>query len=117
LFDIELLLFFEDFAAEALAAVRVFTEARARLLVALRLAAAAFFALLEALFLRVFCDTACARYCHAPVRCFYGNRLRHKIRMAGFGLHCVKYNTFSAKINDLRAALGQCGRFGLINRY
>jgi len=28
---------------------------------------------LEALFLRVFCDTACARNCHAPVRCFYGN--------------------------------------------
>jgi hypothetical protein len=29
----------------------------------------------------------------------------------------VKYNTFSAKINDLRPALGRCGRFGLINRY
>jgi len=61
-------LFFEDFAAEAFLAVRVFLrEARARLLVALRLAAAAFFETLETLFLRVFCDTACARNCHAPV--------------------------------------------------
>jgi hypothetical protein len=62
------LLFLEDFAAEvALPAVRV---TRARLLDAPRLAAAAFFDGLEVLFLRVFCDTACARNCHAPVRCF-----------------------------------------------
>jgi hypothetical protein len=75
LLGIALLLFFEDFAAAALVAVRVsFTEARARLLVALRLAAAAFFEPLETLFLRVFCDTACARNCHAPVRSFHGNR-------------------------------------------
>jgi hypothetical protein len=74
LLGIELLLFFEDFGAEALAAFRVsLREARARLLVALRLAAAAFLEPLEALFLRVFCDTACARNCHAPVRCFHGN--------------------------------------------
>src|SRR5258707_1554801 len=71
LFGIALLLFFEDLAAEAFAAVRVsFTDARARLLVAPRLAAAAFLVTLEALFLRVFCDTACARNFHAPVRCF-----------------------------------------------
>jgi hypothetical protein len=62
---IALLLFFEDFAAAAFPADRLF---RARLLDALRLAAAAFFEGLEVLFLRVFCDTACARNCHAPVR-------------------------------------------------
>src|SRR5204863_272768 len=50
-----------------------FAVALARPLVALRRAGAAFFVVLEALFLRVFCDTACARNCHAPVRCFYGN--------------------------------------------
>ena len=60
------LLFLEDFAAEvAFPAVRV---TRARLLDAPRLVAAAFFDGLEVLFLRVFCDTACARNCHAPVR-------------------------------------------------
>jgi hypothetical protein len=69
LLGIALLLFFEDLAAEALVAVRVFLrEVRARLLVAPRLAADAFFALLETLFLRVFCDTACARNRRAPVR-------------------------------------------------
>ena len=74
LFGIALLLFFEDFAAEALVAARVFlAEVRARLLVALRLTAAAFLVVLEALFLRVFCDTVCARNGHAPVRCFHGN--------------------------------------------
>jgi hypothetical protein len=76
---IALLLFFEDLAAGALLAFRVsLTEdlregARARLLAALRLAAAVFLEPLEALNLRVFCDTACARNCHAPVRCFHGN--------------------------------------------
>ena len=74
LFGIALLLFFEDLAAEAFAAVRVsFKDVRTRLLVAPRLTAAAFLVTLEALFLRVFCDTACARNCHAPVRCFHGN--------------------------------------------
>jgi hypothetical protein len=69
LFGIALLLFFEDFAAEALLAFRVsLREVRARLLVALRLTAAVFLDTLETLFLRVFCDTACARNCHAPVR-------------------------------------------------
>jgi hypothetical protein len=67
---IELLLFFEDFVAAAFLAS--FTGALARPLVALRLAAAAFFEVFETLFLRVFCDTACARNCHAPVRCFTG---------------------------------------------
>jgi hypothetical protein len=67
LFGIELLLFFEDFAAEALEAFLV-SDARARPLVAPRLAAAAFLEAFEVLFLRVFCDTACARNCHAPVR-------------------------------------------------
>jgi len=64
LFGIALLLFLEDFAADA------FTEVRARPLAALRLAEAAFLEALEALFLRVFCDTVCARNCHAPIRCF-----------------------------------------------
>ena len=59
------LLFLED-----LAAVVALGAVRARLLDALRLAAAAFFDGLDVLFLRVFCDTACARNCHAPVRCF-----------------------------------------------
>ena len=62
---IALLLFFEDFAAAAFLAT--FTGALARPLGALRLAGAAFLAVFEALFLRVFCDTACARNCHAPV--------------------------------------------------
>jgi hypothetical protein len=73
---IALLLFFEDLEACARGAVRaLFTEVRARLLVAPRLAAGGFFAgldglveALETLFLRVFCDTACARNCRAPVR-------------------------------------------------
>ena len=64
LLGIALLLFLEDLAAEALAL------AWARPLDALRLAAAAFFDF-ELLLLRVFCDTACARNCHAPVRCFF----------------------------------------------
>jgi hypothetical protein len=74
LFGIALLLFFEDLAAEALVAFRVsLREVRARLLVAPRLTAAAFLEPLETLFVRVFCDTACARNCHAPVGCFHGN--------------------------------------------
>ena len=93
LFGIALLLFFEDFAAVALAAARVslevsLEEVRARLLVALRLAAVAFLealelVALETLFLRVFCDTACARNCHAPVRCFNGNLRRHRYAWLG----------------------------------
>jgi hypothetical protein len=66
LLGIALLLFFEDLPAEAFEAP--LGEVRARLLVAPRLAADAFFELLEALFLRVFCDTACARNRRAPVR-------------------------------------------------
>ena len=56
LLGIALLLFFEDLPAEALAAVlgRLLREVLARLLVAPRLAADAFFELLETLFLRVF---------------------------------------------------------------
>jgi hypothetical protein len=66
LLGIALLLFFEDLPAEAFAAL--LGEVLARLLVAPRLAADAFFELLETLFLRVFCDTACARNRRAPVR-------------------------------------------------
>src|SRR5258706_3042732 len=67
LFGIALLLFFEDFAAEALVAFRVsLREARARLLVALRLAPAAFFELFETLFLRVFFGLAFARELPSP---------------------------------------------------
>jgi hypothetical protein len=68
---IALLLFFEDFAAVAFLAS--FTGALARPLVALRLAGAAFFVVFEALFLRVFCDTACARKLPRPCSMFYGN--------------------------------------------
>jgi hypothetical protein len=81
LLGIALLLFFEDFAAEALVAVRaLLTEVRARLLVAPRLAADAFFEGFDALFLRVFCDTACARNRRAPVRVFHGNPWGHFTR-------------------------------------
>jgi hypothetical protein len=52
LLGIALLLFFEDLPAEAFAAP--FREVLARLLVAPRLAADAFFELFETLFLRVF---------------------------------------------------------------
>jgi hypothetical protein len=97
---IALLLFFEDFVAAAFLAS--FTGALARPFDALRLAAAAFFVVFETLFLRVFCDTACARNCHAPVRCFTEPTDGHRIRMTGFGLYCAQYSTFSAKINDLR---------------
>ena len=64
LWGIALLLFLEDFAAAAFLAA--FTDALARLLVALRLAAAAFLVFFEALVLRVFCDTACARKLPRP---------------------------------------------------
>jgi hypothetical protein len=73
LFGIELLLFLEDLAAGAFFRESL-EDAEARPLVAPRLmAAAAFLEAFEVLFLRVFCDTACARNCHAPVRCFHGN--------------------------------------------
>ena len=71
LLGIALLLFLEDLPAEALdieVLVALLREVLARLLVAPRLAAGAFFELLETLFLRVFCDTACARNRRAPVR-------------------------------------------------
>jgi len=97
---IALLLFFEDFVAATFLAT--FTVALARPLVALRLAGAAFLVVLEALFLRVFCDTACARKLPRPCSMFYGNPPGPQIRMARIGLLCAQYNTFSAKINDLR---------------
>jgi hypothetical protein len=65
---IALLLFFEDFVAATFRAT--FTVALARPLVALRLAGAAFLVVLEALFLRVFCDTACARKLPRPCSMF-----------------------------------------------
>src|SRR3974390_2017225 len=77
LFGIELLLFLEDLAAGAFV--------RARLLDAPRLPAAAFLEALEVLFVRVLCDTACARNCHAPVGCFHGNPRGHREQAAGFG--------------------------------
>jgi hypothetical protein len=80
LFGIELLLFFEDFAADALVAFR---PSRARPFVAPRLATAAFFEALDVLFVRVFCDTACARNGHAPVRCFTGTHRGLKSGLTG----------------------------------
>jgi hypothetical protein len=65
------LLFLEDFAAAFLVS---FADALARPFDALRLAAALFFMVLEALFLRVFCDTACARKRPRPCcKVFDGN--------------------------------------------
>jgi hypothetical protein len=103
---IALLLFFEDFAAEALVAVRaLLTEVRARLLVAPRLAADAFFevllACLEELFLRVFCDTACARNRRAPVRVFTGTLGANRPAQQDPSFECAHNSTFPAKINDL----------------
>jgi hypothetical protein len=97
---IELLLFFEDFVAATFLAT--FTGALARPLVALRLAAAAFFEVFETLDLRVFCDTACARKLPRPCSMFYGTHRGQRYALAGFGLECAEYSTFSAKINDLR---------------
>jgi hypothetical protein len=100
LLGIALLLFFEDFVAEALVGAFL-REVLARLLVAPRLAADAFFALLETLFLRVFCDTACARNRRAPVRVSrepLGPFERHnRIR----SIECAYNSTFSVKINGL----------------
>jgi hypothetical protein len=98
LLGIALLLFFEDLAEAFEAPLE---EVLARLLVALRLAADAF-ALLETLFLRVFCDTACARNRRAPVRVLRepseapktgNNRIR--------SIECAYNSTFSVKINGL----------------
>ncbi|RXG86537.1 hypothetical protein CWO91_12275 [Bradyrhizobium genosp. SA-3] len=79
-------MFFEDFAAGAFVAVRP--------LDALRLAAATFLAslweaLAEVLFLRVFCDTACARKTATPLFdiWFHGNP-EGPTGLTGFGLMC-----------------------------
>jgi hypothetical protein len=101
---IALLLFFEDFVAGPLRAS--FTEAfagdLARPLSALRLTAAAFFDVLEALFLRVFCDTACARKLPRPCSMFHGNRGGPQDTHGRVRLEYMQYSTFSVKINDLR---------------
>jgi hypothetical protein len=81
LLGIALLLFFEDLAAATFALLRAsFADALARPFVAVRPAATAFFeagfeevfdgeafAAFTTLFLRVFCDTACARNLVAPL--------------------------------------------------
>jgi hypothetical protein len=107
LLGIALLLFFEDLAEAFEAPLREgpLREVLARLLVALRLAADAFellFELLETLFLRVFCDTACARNRRAPVRVsrepFSSAQSGHnRIRP----IECAYNSTFSVKINGL----------------
>jgi hypothetical protein len=105
---IALLLFFEDFAAVA------FPAGRARLLDALRLAAAAFLDGLEVLFLRVFCDTACAWNCHAPVR-WFSRKACERVKAADrFSSECTIYSTFSGKINGLE---GVRARFRPSNAY
>jgi len=73
-------------ATETLAAFRESApDVRARLLEAPRLTtAAAFLDVFEVLLVRVFCDTACARNCHAPVRCFHGNLRGPTQRTTGF---------------------------------
>jgi hypothetical protein len=108
LLGIALLLFFEDLA-EAFAALLgeggLLREVLARLLVAPRLAADAFFELLfellETLFLRVFCDTACARNRRAPVRVSrepLGPSSGHNQDSV---VECAYNSTFSVKINGL----------------
>jgi hypothetical protein len=90
LFGIELLLFFEDLEAGALAAfLESLMEVRARLLVAPRLMAAAAFLealeLFEELFVRVFCDTACARETTTPLFVFSREPMGPITPAAGFG--------------------------------
>src|ERR1700692_913688 len=77
---ITLLLLFEDFAAATLRAS--FGETLARPLGALRATTAAFFDVLEALFLRVFCDTACARKLPRPCSMFHGTQRGQRVHMA-----------------------------------
>ena len=77
------LLFFEDLVADA-ALWAALAGARARLLDALRWDAAVFLVSLEALGLRVFCDTACARNCHAPVRWWSREPREAKTGLTGF---------------------------------
>jgi hypothetical protein len=101
LLGIALLLFFEDLPAEAL--VALLGEVLARPLVAPRLAADAFFEfeLLETLFLRVVCDTACARNRRAPVRVSrepLGPSSGHNQDSV---VECAYNSTFSVKINGL----------------
>jgi hypothetical protein len=82
LFGIALLLFFEDLAADALVRPSL-REVRARLLVAPRLTAADFLLTLEALFLRVFCDTACARELPRPCSMFFTGTHRGQSGLTG----------------------------------
>ncbi|KIZ42151.1 hypothetical protein OO17_13405 [Rhodopseudomonas palustris] len=105
---------FETFEAEAFTAVDLaafalavfalvegasLVEVGERLLVAPRLADGAFFEAFETLFLRVFCDTACAWRLHAPVHAFTGTCPGRK--SACQALECAYNSTFPAKINDL----------------
>jgi hypothetical protein len=92
---IRLLLFFEDFVAATLRAS--FTEVLPWPLVALRATAAAFFEVLEALFLRVFCDTACARKLPRPCSMFYGNLGAKTVGMANFSFYVPNIAHFAQK--------------------
>ncbi|WP_398472617.1 hypothetical protein, partial [Tardiphaga sp.] len=104
----------EALTGETLAVVRVvvrvsLTGGRAGPLLTLRLpaiglAAAVFFEGLEILFLRVFCDTACARQLPRPCLIFVKrepgrakNERHHTVQL----LECAYNSTFPAKINDL----------------
>jgi hypothetical protein len=123
---ISLLLFFEDLAAATFALVRVsLTEARARPLVALRLAAGAFleagfedtfdgetFAVFEILFLRVFCDTACARDLPRPCLMLNGEPDRGQTSgtTGSSYSNCAHNSTIPAKINDLCPVAAFSGR-------
>jgi hypothetical protein len=99
LLGIELLLFLEGLAAVALA---FFKEVWARPLVAPRLMlAAAFLEAFEELFVRVFCDTACARKLPRPCSMFFTGTHGDRRTGYGFGSLMNQYSTFPAKINDL----------------
>jgi hypothetical protein len=76
----------------------------APVLLAVALAAAVFFEALEILFLRVFCDTACAWILPRPCLIFIKrepgrakNERHHTVQL----LECAYNSTFPAKINDL----------------
>jgi len=85
---IALLLFFEDFAAEALVAIRAdLREARPRLLVALRLAAAAFLeVVLDALFYAFSVTQHLRAELPRPCSMFHGNPIGAIHAADGFGL-------------------------------
>jgi hypothetical protein len=96
-FSISLLLFLEDFAADGLTvdgfevARVVLTDTRVRLLDALRLVVDDLPVLLEILFLRVFCDTACARKTPRPCRKNFPRRTHQGLKGGANRVRLAEY--------------------------